>query len=292
MLACHDASKQVVTVSLDATERHIACCLHVGDVKPNGNMLQLSPLQLVDSAGIPWTHRVRSHVATAVHPVRDGVDRQVAPRLGHHVDTAGAGVVTAHGGLHAVHKVRALVHITGEVHPKATVQLHVQGRRRPAQDDLVLVIKVVGVGLPVHFEIRQLPLPLKLAPNFCYCAVDQEKAVVQWKWAVSGLSALLGPEMVKFAPNFRYCAVDQEKAVFQWKRAVSGPSALLGPEMVKFAPNFCYCAVRPRKGRFSMETGRFWPILPFGARNGQICPEFLLLCCRHRSVDQKKPFVY
>ena len=27
--------------------------------------------------------------------------------------------------------------------------------------------------------------------------------------------------------------------------AVSGPSALLGPEMVKFAPNFCYCAVDP-----------------------------------------------
>ena len=40
-----------------------------------------------------------------------------------------------------------------------------------------------------------------------------------------------------------YCAVDQEKAVFQWKRAVSGLSALLGPEMVKFASNFCYCAV-------------------------------------------------
>ena len=57
---------------------------------------------------------------------------------------------------------------------------------------------------------------------------------------VSGPSALLGPEMVKFASNFCYCAVDQEKAAFQWKRVVSGPSALLGPEMIKFAPNFCY----------------------------------------------------
>ena len=28
--------------------------------------------------------------------------------------------------------------------------------------------------------------------------------------------------LVKFASNFCYCAVDQEKAVFQWKRAVSG----------------------------------------------------------------------
>ena len=31
-------------------------------------------------------------------------------------------------------------------------------------------------------------------------------------------------------------------AVVNWKRAVSGPSALLGPEMVKFCRNFCSCA--------------------------------------------------
>ena len=84
---------------------------------------------------------------------------------------------------------------------------------------------------------------VKFAPNFCYCAVDQEKAVFQWKRVVSGPSAILGPEMVKFAWNFYYCAVDQEKAVLKRKRVVSGPSAILGPEMVKFAWNFCYCAV-------------------------------------------------
>ena len=56
--------------------------------------------------------------------------------------------------------------------------------------------------------------------------------------------------MVKFAPNFSYCAVDQEKAVFQWKRTVSRSSALLEPEMVKFAPNFCYCAVEQEKAVF------------------------------------------
>ena len=83
---------------------------------------------------------------------------------------------------------------------------------------------------------------VKFGPNFCYCAVDQEKAVFQWKRAVSGPSALLGPEIVKFSPNFCYCAVNQEKAVFQWKRAVSSLSALLGLKMVKFGPNFCYCA--------------------------------------------------
>ena len=115
--------------------------------------------------------------------------------------------------------------------------------------------------------------------------VDQERTVVQWKWAVSGPSAL-GARKGLISPNFCYCAVDQEKAVFQWKRAVSGPSALLGPEMVKFAPNFCYCAVDQENAVFQWKTGRFWPICPFGARNGQICFEFLLLRCRPR----KKPF--
>ena len=136
------------------------------------------------------------------------------------------------------------------------------------------------------------------------------------------ICSFFAPEMVKFGPNFCYCAVNQDKAVFQWKRAAFGPSiccfgarsgqiwseflllccrprkgrffngngpflahlsALLEPKMVKFGPNFCYCAVGPRKGRFSMETGRFWPICPFGARNGQICIEFLLLCSRPRN---------
>ena len=46
------------------------------------------------------------------------------------------------------------------------------------------------------------------------------------KRAVSGLSALLGPEMVKFASNFCYCAVDQEKAVFRSKQ----------PELVREKP--------------------------------------------------------
>ena len=69
--------------------------------------------------------------------------------------------------------------------------------------------------------------------------------------------------MVKFGPNFCYCAVDQEKAVFQWKLAVSGPSALLEPEMVKFRPNYLLLRCRPRKGRFSMGNGPFLAHLPF-----------------------------
>ena len=70
---------------------------------------------------------------------------------------------------------------------------------------------------------------VKFCPTFCYCAVDQEKVVFKRKWAVSGPSAHLGPEMVKFCPNFCYCAADQEKVVFKRKRAVSSPPALFGP---------------------------------------------------------------
>ena len=43
-------------------------------------------------------------------------------------------------------------------------------------------------------------------------------------------SALLGPEMVKFAPNFCSCAVDQEKAVFQWKRTFLAHLPFWGPK--------------------------------------------------------------
>ena len=59
------------------------------------------------------------------------------------------------------------------------------------------------------------------------------------------------------------------------KRAVSGPSTPFGLEMVKFGLNFCFCGVEQEKVVFKKETGRFWPICPFGARNGKIYPEFL-----------------
>ena len=70
---------------------------------------------------------------------------------------------------------------------------------------------------------------VKFGPNFCYCAVDQEKVV--FKRAVSGPSAL-GARNGKNYSNFCYCAADQE-------RVRSSPSALLGPKMVKFCPTFC-----------------------------------------------------
>ena len=67
-------------------------------------------------------------------------------------------------------------------------------------------------------ETGRLPLCCPKWSNFCYCAVGQEKAVFKRKRAISGPSALLGPEMVKFGPNFCCCAADQEKAVFKRKR--------------------------------------------------------------------------
>ena len=69
------------------------------------------------------------------------------------------------------------------------------------------------------------------------------------KRAVSDPSTPFGLEMVKFGPNFCYCAVDQEKVVFKRKRAVSGP-CLFGARNVKIYPEFLLLCSRPRKGRF------------------------------------------
>ena len=107
------------------------------------------------------------------------------------------------------------------------------------------------------FVVLLAPEMFKFATNFCYCAVDPEKAVFPGKRAVS-------PEMIKSAPNFCYFAVDQEKAVFEWKRAISGPSCPLGARNGQICTEFLLLCCRPRKGRFSMETGRFWAICPSG----------------------------
>ena len=67
--ARHDATEKVVGVSLHSTERHVSSRPHEGNVQPH--MLQLGPLQLVHRAGISWTDRVGSDVATALHPIRN-----------------------------------------------------------------------------------------------------------------------------------------------------------------------------------------------------------------------------
>ena len=102
---------------------------------------------------------------------------------------------------------------------------------------------------------------VKFASNFRYCAVDQQTLVFQWKRAVSGPSALLGPKMVPFASNFLYCVLDQEADVFQWKRVVSCLSDFLGSKMVKFGTEFLllYCS---SKHVFN-GNGSFLAHLPF-----------------------------
>ena len=96
------------------------------------------------------------------------------------------------------------------------------------------------------------------------CPFRARNGEIKRKRSISGPSALLGP-------------------VFKRKRAVSGSSAFLGPEMVKFCRNFCSCAVDQEMAVFKRKTGCFWPICPFGVRNGEILPKFLLLCCRPRN---------
>ena len=53
--------------------------------------------------------------------------------------------------------------------------------------------------------------------------------------------------MVKFAANFCYYAVDREKAVFKRKRAVSGPFAFLGPEMPRQGQNLSRSSARKQE---------------------------------------------
>ena len=137
-------------------------------------------------------------------------------------------------------------------------------------------------------------------------------AVFKKKRAVSGPSALLGPEMVKFCRNFCSCAVDLEMAVFHGKRdhlpfegrngilpeflllcrrpkmavfkrerSISGPSALLGPEMMKFCRNFCSCAVDQKwpflRGNGSEKaqkrSGRSFKTSRNGLGEASKCPE-------------------
>ena len=92
---------------------------------------------------------------------------------------------------------------------------------------------------------------VKFALTFGYCAVDQEKAIVQWKPAV------LGSEIVKFGTEFLLCAVDQESIVFQWKRSFSSPSICpSGVQNDEIRPEFLLLCFRPRKRPFLMEISR------------------------------------
>ena len=160
MSARHDATEEVVGVSLHSTERHVSSRPHEGNVQPHGDMLQLGPLQLVHRAGISWTDRVGSDVATALHPIRNGVHSQVATCLGEHVEAARVRVVALDSGLHTVDEVRGLVHVAGQMHAKVLVDFHGQGHRWPACDHIVLLVVVVRIRLPVHLEVGQLPLAL------------------------------------------------------------------------------------------------------------------------------------
>ena len=154
------AAQEVVAISLHSAEGHVSGCFHEGDVEPDGDVLKLCTLQLVYGAGIPRTNRVGGHVAAVLDPIGYGVDSQVAARLSQHMHTPGCRVIAFHNGLHAVDEVGALVHVSGDVHPHVFVEIHGQWLRRPPQHNLVLIVEVVGVRLPVHLQLSQLPLAL------------------------------------------------------------------------------------------------------------------------------------
>ena len=153
---------------------------------------------------------------------------------------------------------------------------------------------------------------VKFGPNFCYCAVDQGKPLLQngpflahlpfWgpKWSnLARISAIVlqtkkkpffkgngrfwpicpfGARNNKIQPKFRLLCCRPRRPFLKRKRAVSGPSALLGPEMVKFgpnfcplgpemikfSPNFCYCAVYQEKVVFKRKRAVSSPSALFG----------------------------
>ena len=95
----------------------------------------------------------------------------------------------------------------------------------------------------------------------------------------SGPSALLGPENGIICFEFlQLCCRPRKGRFFNGNGPFLAHLPFGGPKMVKFASNFCYCAV----DQDQWKRARFWPICPFGARNGQICFEFLLLRCKPR----------
>ena len=119
-----NAAKEVVAVPLHSAQRHVPCRFHERDIQPDGYMVQLRALQLMDRACIPGTHRVGGDVPAVRDPVRDGVDGEVAAGLCENVKAAGRRGEAQNGTFHAVDEVGALVNIARNVHSHAPVHFH------------------------------------------------------------------------------------------------------------------------------------------------------------------------
>ena len=137
---CHDASEEVVCVALHPADGHIASSLGLRNIQPDRNVLECRTLQLVDGACVTWPDGIGRNVPALFDVVRDRVDGQVPVGLRLDVHAPGIGIVRLHDALHAVDEIGFFVHVARNVQPHALVQLHVQRRRWPACEELVLVL--------------------------------------------------------------------------------------------------------------------------------------------------------
>ena len=80
--AIHPASDEVVPVMLHSAGGHVPSSFRERDVQPEGDVAELGALELVDGAGVAWSHRVGRYPATLRHALRDGVDCQMPLCLG------------------------------------------------------------------------------------------------------------------------------------------------------------------------------------------------------------------
>ena len=158
MPSCHPAADEVILIPPHAAHGHVACRPHERDIKPDGDVLQLGPLLLVNRAGVARPDWVGRHGAAVLHPLGDGVADEGSARLGADVEAAGVGVVALNHGLHPVHEVGLLVQVLGQVDPRALEDLREGRLRGTAGDQAVLLVVVCLVGLPVHGQLRQRPL--------------------------------------------------------------------------------------------------------------------------------------
>ena len=160
MAPLQNAAEEVVPVPLHAADGDVARRFGAWDVQVHGDVFQLCPLQLVDRRAVARADGVRRDVAAILHVVGHWVDGQLAAGFGAHVQALRAGLVPHDRCLHPIDEVCLLVDVAGQVQAHALVELHVQGGWRAAGDELVVVVLVVvgRIGLPVHWQGRQLSL--------------------------------------------------------------------------------------------------------------------------------------
>ena len=142
-------AQEVICISTDPGQGHIARSGASRAIWPEGYMAQFCPLEFVDRVHVAKANGVVCDVATWDVVVGNGVHAQHLGRLCFHDDRTPSRIEAVDGGCHAVDEVVSFVHIAGEPAAQAFVQQQVQRLRAVVLDGARLLIVVVGVTLPI-----------------------------------------------------------------------------------------------------------------------------------------------